>query len=61
MMKTRFKCVRCGKITVGRRPKGGDGTFYYPSRHERDGKLCEGVWREAEWVLAGPQRGRRSC
>lgn len=54
---TRFKCVRCGKLTTGRIPVNphnhrevGDGTFRYPRRHKLNGELCPGVYEEAEWV-----------
>ena len=57
---TRYKCVRCGKLTAGRKPKGGDGTFIYPRIHRlpsvvntgKRGVLCPGNWEEAEWVEA---------
>jgi cytochrome c5 len=43
-----FECQACGKITVGRMPKHGDGTFYYPRKHKgEDGNTCEGVYDEA--------------
>lgn len=49
----RFRCVVCGKLTGGRRPRGGDGTLYYPRRHKgEDGQRCEGIYEEAEWVNA---------
>lgn len=43
---TRFQCVVCGKLTRGRKPKGGDGSFYYPSKHGG----CAGEWRAPKWV-----------
>lgn len=45
-----FKCVVCGKVTAGRMAVGGDGTFYFPRRHKRDGKPCPGNFCEAKWV-----------
>jgi len=53
-VRTKFKCVVCGKITAGRMPVEnkvhGDGSFRFPRRHYVDGKLCDGVFEEAEWV-----------
>lgn len=59
-MVTRFKCAVCGRLTVGRIPKGGNGTFRYPAKHFIGETLCRGVHDEAEWVdvlLKSP----RSC
>lgn len=56
-MSPRFRCAVCGKPTAGRLPRGGDGTFYYPRRHQGpDGKPCEGNYREAliEAEVAAP-------
>lgn len=51
MKVTRFKCTICGKVTTGRKPRGGDGTFYFPRSHPgADGKPCPGNVEEAEWV-----------
>jgi hypothetical protein len=51
---TKFKCAVCGKITAGRLPiqnkHKGDGSFRFPRRHYVNGKLCDGVFEEAEWV-----------
>lgn len=55
-MKVRFRCAECGKLTAGRKPRGGDGTLMYPRRHYLRGWLygkqlpCKGSWSEAEWV-----------
>lgn len=47
----RFRCVVCGKLTDGRLPKGGDGSVYYPRRHNgKDGEPCPGNLQEAEWI-----------
>ena len=46
----RFRCTSCGKLTAGRFPRGGDGTFYFPRRHQAGGQLCLGSYSEAEWV-----------
>jgi hypothetical protein len=49
--KTWFKCVVCGKITSGRVPRKGDGSFRFPRRHNsEDRKPCVGNIEEAEWV-----------
>lgn len=51
MQIVRFRCVVCGRLTVGRKPTGGDGTFYYPARHRgEDGAPCPGNVRQAELV-----------
>ena len=56
-MATRFKCVVCGKLTAGRKPKAswepGDTTARFPRRHDVDGKPCSGNIEEAEWVSDG--------
>ncbi len=44
--KTYYKCIVCGKLTPGRKPKNGDGTFMYPRRHGN----CTGNLLEAEWI-----------
>jgi len=49
-MSLKFKCTSCGIIGCGRKPKGGDGTYYYPRRHYVGGSLCPGCFTEAEWV-----------
>lgn len=49
-MKTRFRCIYCKRLTRGRKPRGGDGSFYYPSLHKVDRVICPGVYEEAEWV-----------
>lgn len=46
----KIKCPICGKITGGRKPRGGDGTFLYPRRHRVGKELCEGVFMEGEWI-----------
>ena len=56
-MKTYFKCIICGKLTAGRLPKGGDGTFYYPRKHKYNGKSCPGNFHEAEWVKGMNRKG----
>lgn len=48
---TRWKCRGCGKLTAGRLPKGGDGSFMYPRRHDGpDGQPCDGNIDEADPV-----------
>lgn len=48
MPKSKFKCSICGKITSGRLPKNGDGSFWYPRRHyDKTGILCLGNIQEA--------------
>ena len=50
---TRFRCAVCGKLTAGRKPRGGDGTLMYPSAHKKahGGVVeCPGMSEEAEWV-----------
>ena len=57
-LKTKFKCVVCGKLTAGKIPfnfdrtnERGDGTFRYPRKHKlKNGKICPGTYQEAEWV-----------
>jgi hypothetical protein len=50
-MTCKFKCSVCGKLTAGRLPSGGDGSFYFPRRHKgSDGRPCPGNIEEAEWV-----------
>lgn len=73
---TRFRCVHCGKLTAGRLPRAiitsptgrvtysrhdvGDGSFYYPRRHDVDGEPCPGNILEAEWVtVTVPPRSKR--
>jgi len=55
--KQRFRCVVCGKITAGRLPREGDGTFYYPRRHKKDGFPCPGNVYEAEWIKENKEKG----
>lgn len=51
----KFKCAVCNKLTSGRKPKGGDGTFYYPRRHKGpDKKPCKGNIQEAIWFTDLP-------
>lgn len=57
MRKTKFRCVICGKLTAGRLPvnssnhrERGDGTFWFPRRHKKNGRPCGGNILEAEWV-----------
>lgn len=56
---TRFKCVDCGRLTAGRIPTRreggslgpGDLSFRFPRLHKLiGGRVCPGVYREAEWV-----------
>lgn len=48
---TRFQCAVCGKITGGRLPRHGDGTFYFPRHHASlHGDPCPGIFEGAEWV-----------
>ena len=52
----RVRCAICSKETAGRLPQGGDGTLYFPRRHQRpDGVDCEGNYMEAEWLTDGDQ------
>lgn len=51
----RFRCAECGKLTAGRFPRGGDGTFYYPRRHQVDGQECRGSYMEAIWIRSVPE------
>lgn len=60
MRKTKFKCKVCGLVTSGRKPRGGDGTFYFPARHEVNGKPCEGNYEEAEWVIVDARHNATS-
>jgi hypothetical protein len=50
VLKRRIKCSVCGKITAGRLPREGnykgDGTFWYPRRHNVDGDFCPGNFEE---------------
>ena len=52
---TAFQCTECGLLTTGRLPRGyrepGDGTWYYPRRHNVDGRLCTGSLMQAKWVI----------
>jgi hypothetical protein len=49
-MKYKFECNVCGKLTSGRVPKEGDGSFVFPRRHKVKGKDCPGNIKEARWV-----------
>lgn len=60
----RFRCRVCGKITAGRlsRRHGrfpSDTTFYFPRRHNVNGKQCEGSLREAKEIDIGTIRRKR--
>lgn len=46
----RYECRACGKLTAGRRPRGGDGSLMFPRRHSVDGDVCPGSFDEAETV-----------
>jgi len=49
-----YRCQKCRKVSAGRKPKGGDGSFMYPRRHkDRDGAVCRGCFREAAWLDGG--------
>jgi len=55
----RFKivCSVCGKVTAGRLPRAsrhdmGDGTFWFPRRHDVDGKPCDGNIEEGKMIDA---------
>ena len=48
--KNLFKCRDCDKLTSGRVPKGGDGSFVFPRRHKIKGKDCPGNAKESIWV-----------
>jgi len=49
----RFRCAGCGKETAGRLLEGGDGSFYYPRRHQNvPGEVCPGCYQEAEPLKA---------
>jgi ribosomal protein S27E len=50
MSKQKVKCVICGKVTVGRVPKGGTGDLMYPRKHKLNGKSCDGNFYEADWI-----------
>lgn len=46
-----IRCPVCGKLSTGRCPRWGDGTFRYPRRHlGPDGEPCPGNIMEGEWV-----------
>ena len=46
-----YQCVVCKKLTAGRLPLGGDGSFMYPRQHSNAREIiCEGVFREAKWI-----------
>ena len=60
MKQTRFRCVKCGKLTAGRIPgfggrDMGDTSVRVPRKHHIDGKICPGVYLEAEWVDVEPE------
>jgi hypothetical protein len=52
----KFRCIICGKLTAGRKPRAawtkGDGTARFPRRHKIKGtdKPCPGNIIEATWV-----------
>lgn len=50
----KVKCSVCGKITGGRLPRSGhysgDGTLWYPRRHNFNGDPCEGNIEEGELI-----------
>jgi hypothetical protein len=53
----RVQCTECGKVTFGRLPKGGDGSFLFPRMHyvshtrpTVNAKICPGVTSEGKWV-----------
>ena len=47
----RFRCVACDRITSGKKPTGGNGTFMFPRFHKnKSGEKCPGCFQEAEWV-----------
>ncbi len=51
--KMRVECSVCGKVVIGRLPRGDDGSFWYPRKHKHKGKNCSGNWEEAillKWV-----------
>jgi len=51
----KFRCAVCGKEVAGRLPRGGDGTFFYPRKHNVNGTICTGVYSEAEWMTDKPK------
>ena len=51
-MKLMYKCEICGKLTTGRKPRGGDGSGRYPRKHKIAGERCLGSFSAAEWVDA---------
>lgn len=48
----RVKCAVCGKLTAGRLPRKGrhegDGTLWYPRRHNCPGDIIEGILVEVK-------------
>lgn len=48
----KVRCTHCQKITVGRVPKGGDGSVLFPNWHGRDGRKCPGVFSEGQLIAA---------
>lgn len=43
-------CAKCGRVTIGRTPKGGDGSALAPSPHkDQAGKWCAGAY----WLAVG--------
>jgi hypothetical protein len=52
-----FKCLVCGYVSSGRRPKGGDGSLVYPRRHKSGGVQCAGNLQGTEWVQASVSKG----
>lgn len=53
----KVRCSVCGRIYTARIPKGGDGTFLYPRRHQSlIGNPCKGNLQEAEYLNPYPTR-----
>jgi hypothetical protein len=57
----KVECAHCGRETAGRRPAGGDGTFYFPRAHKFEGQPCPGNLREGIWKTLPPKDGRPSA
>lgn len=50
-MKFKVRCTVCGRLTAGRKPPGGDGTFWFPRRHKNAvGGNCPGNILEGKIV-----------
>ena len=55
-----YQCPVCGKVSDGRRPKGGDLTLIYPRRHDFNGRPCPGNIQSANWLeVEAVERGGR--